>query len=325
MSKIGLWKITQNGPVKLIEGSIDLEKQLEDWIEKDPSLLQHGLKIVGRQISVEGGRLDLLAIDPMRRWVVIEIKAGPIYSDVIGQVMYYASSIARMSDEKLESKIKTYLQAKGLDFKTILSETKSDEESLESKEERDVFMMLVGRGEGEGIKETLSYFYNKYGIPISLFSFDVFSADEGIRILTRELTDRDFPNIEAEEKKTQRYSIENVCTIADRAGIGQAFRKLLEAAQKNGLFPRPYARSIMYTPPQRHDRMLFTVWVDEKSKNKIRAYIGSDVFSEFYPISEEEAKSIFGPIGWREMTERDVIELIDSLNRFFDGIKEPKK
>jgi len=325
MSKIGLWKITPSGPVKLIEGSIDLEKQLEEWIERDPSLLQHGLRIVGRQVSVEGGRLDLLAIDPMRRWVVIEIKSGPIYSDVIGQVMSYASSIARMSDEELESKISAYLKAKGLDFKTIMTETKSDEKSLRSKEGRDVIMMLVGRGEGEGLKDTLSYFSGKYRIPISLISFDVFSADKKVRILTRELTDRDFPNVETEEKKTQKYSIENVCTIADRAGIGNAFRKLLEAAQKNELYPRPYARSIMYTPPQRHDRMLFTVWVNEKSKNKIDAYIGSDVFAEFYPISEKEAKSIFGPIGSREMTERDVIELIDRLNGFFDGIKEPKK
>ena len=40
------------------------ERHLEEWIEKDPALLQGGLAIVGRQIVLEGGRLDLLALDP---------------------------------------------------------------------------------------------------------------------------------------------------------------------------------------------------------------------------------------------------------------------
>jgi len=55
MSQIGLWHITDDGPKILKRGGIGLEKNLEAWIERDPSLLQIGLEIVGRQVRVEGG------------------------------------------------------------------------------------------------------------------------------------------------------------------------------------------------------------------------------------------------------------------------------
>ncbi len=54
-------------PIPVPETSIDLEQHLETWIENDPALVQAGLEIVGRQMAIDGGRLDLLAIDPLGR------------------------------------------------------------------------------------------------------------------------------------------------------------------------------------------------------------------------------------------------------------------
>ena len=59
MSKVGLWRVGGERPVRLQHGRVDLEEQLERWIEQDPELLQAGLTIVGRQVNLEGGRLDL--------------------------------------------------------------------------------------------------------------------------------------------------------------------------------------------------------------------------------------------------------------------------
>ena len=49
MKKIGIWIITPEGPSRVKESNLALEKQLEDWIENDPSLLQSGLTVIGRQ------------------------------------------------------------------------------------------------------------------------------------------------------------------------------------------------------------------------------------------------------------------------------------
>src|SRR5688500_4648047 len=105
MQQVGLWHITDNVPVKLSSGTIDLEKHLEAWLERDPSMLQAGLTIVGRQVRVEGGIIDLLALDPQGRWVVIEVKPGTLYREVIAQALDYASCIATMPSSDLLRKV----------------------------------------------------------------------------------------------------------------------------------------------------------------------------------------------------------------------------
>ena len=86
MTKNFLWQI--KGKEKPQQLSVDvnfLERHLEDWIESDPNLLQPGLQIVGRQLQVIGGKLDLLGLDPNGRLVVIEIKQGSVHREAIAQ------------------------------------------------------------------------------------------------------------------------------------------------------------------------------------------------------------------------------------------------
>ncbi|MBN1667469.1 MAG: hypothetical protein JW862_10285 [Anaerolineales bacterium] len=47
-------------------------------------------------MTFEGGRLVLLAFDLQGRWVIIEIKAGAVYAETIGQALYNAVVISRM-------------------------------------------------------------------------------------------------------------------------------------------------------------------------------------------------------------------------------------
>jgi len=64
---------------------------LEDWIVNDVTLIGEGYSLVGRQVSIYDGRLDLLAIDSRDRWLVIEIKTRRLDSGALGQALYYAS------------------------------------------------------------------------------------------------------------------------------------------------------------------------------------------------------------------------------------------
>lgn len=101
MRRLGAWRIDDEGPRRLQSVDVALERQLEDWIENEPSLLREGLQIVGRQITLEAGRLDLLAVDPQGRWVVIELKAGRLYRETIAQALDYAAALEALSDEML--------------------------------------------------------------------------------------------------------------------------------------------------------------------------------------------------------------------------------
>ena len=93
MDSIGLWQIANDGPTRLSPAPLDREKQLEDWIERDPALLERGLVIVARQLRLDGGPLDLLALDPQGRCVLIEIKRERLRREVIAQTSDDASCL----------------------------------------------------------------------------------------------------------------------------------------------------------------------------------------------------------------------------------------
>lgn len=63
-TEIRMWQVSE-GQLKPIQdasfGASHRETDLEDWIEKNPAILDDDLLVISRQLSIEGvGRLDLL-------------------------------------------------------------------------------------------------------------------------------------------------------------------------------------------------------------------------------------------------------------------------
>jgi WD40 repeat protein len=68
------------------EGS---ERQLEDVIEKDPSLIGFGYRLLGRQVEAGDGRIDLLLESPDGAIVVGELKKEKADDTTAGQILRY--------------------------------------------------------------------------------------------------------------------------------------------------------------------------------------------------------------------------------------------
>lgn len=316
--KIGVWQINKNSPVRLNSASVNLEKHLEDWIEADPSLLQSGLVIVARQLSVEVGYVDLLAVDSQGRWIVIEIKRGQLERQTVAQVIDYASCISTISADELIAKTNSYLKTHEATIQGILRE-RSAEEAIEPGN-RDVELVVVGVGKLIGLDRMVDYLANQFQLPISVVSFSSFRGDDNRMLLVRELSE---PDYQLQTKHQRKNTVEQICVLADNAGVGERFREILAVANDLGLYPRPYKKSIMYTPPFQRNRMLFTV-VAEKQNDGLRMYAGPTEFAEFYPVSEEEASSLLGMnnSGWHRMDEKATKEFIAGMIRFFEVISE---
>lgn len=115
LTKLAVWSIgEQDGreltnPIRAARSHIGLEKNLEDWIVEDVTMIGDGLTLVGRQVTIDDGRLDLLAIDSLDRWVVIEVKPDMLESSALNQALYYASSLALLDAERLLEKLKKIL------------------------------------------------------------------------------------------------------------------------------------------------------------------------------------------------------------------------
>jgi len=313
-----LWQIAEDGPRKLNRGGIDLERYLEEWIERDPSLLQGGLTIVGRQIGVEGGSLDLLALDPQGRWVVIEVKRGTIGRDTIAQTLDYASSIANMPYEELSQKVNAYLGKQETSLEAVLEELGAEEDT--EHEVREAVMFVVGTGRHPGMERMVDYLSGQFDVPINVVSYEVFEIEGGRPILVRELTE-----LEAKPLGRPWLTVPEICARADRAGIGKDFRTILEAVQRHGIYPRPWKNAMMYTPPSNRARSLLTANAWTRADGLLGLYVGSEAFAEFYPVTEETAVSILGPQAWRRMTTSDVEEFVASLDRLFESMEEAEQ
>lgn len=314
--RIGIWEINKQKPIRLDNAQIDLEKNLEDWIESDSSLLQSGLVIVARQMPVEAGYIDLLAIDSQGRWIVIEIKRGQLDRQTVAQVIDYASCISTIPNDELIAKTNSYLKHRELTIQKLLDE-RSAGDALDS---RDVELVIVGIGKMAGLDRMTNYLANQFQVPISIISFNAFQGDDEQMLLVRELVE---PNYSVIAKSQKTNTVEEICALADNAGAGEIFREILSVASELGLYPRPYKKSIMYTPPFQRNRMLFTVWA-EKQNNGIRLYVSPAEFAEFYPVSEDEAAAFLGleNCGWQTMDDKQVRSLLVGIKELFKSIGE---
>lgn len=160
MTNLAVWRIDESGTsnggqaplLSPVERShLDLEKHLEDWITADVKLIGGGLTIVGRQVRIDDGILDLLAIDARDRWVVIELKAGPLDDRALHQALYYAASLARLADDDLRAKLEPGLGQFG-DAKMLAARLRQLLDAEVDGGPREIAVTLVGVGLSDGLE-----------------------------------------------------------------------------------------------------------------------------------------------------------------------------
>lgn len=150
MQRIGLWQILGNSLTRVPATNIDLEESLEEWIARDPSLIQADLVIIARQLTTEAGRLDLLGIDPQGRWTIIEVKRDAVSRDTIAQGLDYASVIATLSEAEIRALLADQLASRNLSLDELLKERDAIE-SLDP-EQREITLAVVGTGRSPGLE-----------------------------------------------------------------------------------------------------------------------------------------------------------------------------
>lgn len=299
MDTIGLWQVVESGPSRLIAAEVGTERDLEDWIERDPALLERGLVIVARQLRLEGGPLDLLALDPQGRWVLIEIKRERLRREVIAQAIDYASCLHRLDPAWLRQQCNGYLQSKGR-AETLERIMDQRGRSMEDeKDGRDVVIYLVGTGVDSGLERMAGYLAERAELSLRVVTFSAFRDTGGKLLLAREIHEgADEPAATARRASTPSPSPEAVLVLADQNGVGAVVRTLYKAALDLGFYAKPNAKSIMFAPPANRTRCLFVVWVDRRQREPgtAKAYIAPEAFEQFYGIKESELVAAVGPM-----------------------------
>ena len=315
MADLGMWRVDGDAPRRVARSGIDLERHLEDWIANDCSLLADGLTVVGRQVWLEGGPLDLLAIDRQERWVVIELKRERLYRDALAQALDYASSIAGMDGKELEARLGPRLATLG-DPDALARRVRTQ---LDGEDEgRDVAVVLAGVGVDAGLERIVAHL-GGYGVPITIVSFDACQPPGGPLLLIREVAEEGtFPPRRAPRA---RPTVDEIRTRADEAGVAEPFDRFLGMAQRAGLAVQPYPLSVMIAPAARRNRSLMYA---RPEAGGIALSAAPAAFAEFFPpLTEDEATTALGPNEEPHLAGAELDERLDQIEAFLKALPRP--
>ena len=327
MAKLAAWTMDRgpdasalphSAPKRVERSHIALERQLEDWIVNDVTLIGEGLTLVGQQVRIDDGILDLLAIDTQDRWVVIEIKSGVLASGALTQALYYASSIACLEPDELKDKLEPGLGKLG--DAARLSE-RLDRQLSAEEEGREIAVLLVGAGIHPGL-ERMNEFLARFAVPISVVSFEVFELDGGRQLLVREVVDE--PTGPSPPRR--HFTVESVRQRAVDAGVAERFDRFVNIAQAAGLKVKPNKSSVSIVPPANRTRMLMYAYPSTgDSGGQLYFEASLETLAEFYPnIDEREAAATLSELN-KVYAGGDALDaLLDRIERFLtEQVRHP--
>ena len=92
-----LFRVSEAGLVESQRKQLDLEARIQDWVERDLSLIGVDGIILGREVRTDHGkRIDLLAMEESGSLIIIELKRASSARDIVAQVLDYASWVCNL-------------------------------------------------------------------------------------------------------------------------------------------------------------------------------------------------------------------------------------
>ena len=311
-AQIGLWSVTAaRTPERIRRSRVALEADLEGWAESDPSVLADGLTIVGRQVRVDAGFIDLLGIDIQGRWVVIELKRSRLHREAIAQALDYAACLKELSIDDL----KELLKPRFADLSNPAAARETMEALLDGETDTsEVAVLVAGAGVNPGL-ERVAEFLSSYDIPLRVVSFDVFDLPNGQQLLVREVLEDESEPTSPPVERTRR-TVEDIVALSASPEVASAFRRIVQAAETAGLHPRPYTRSVMIAPKTHRNR--FLVVLTPRKSGGLRINHSVEAFAEFFPeIPTDRVEELLGPRGGRTVSDEELEAEVQSITELY--------
>ena len=171
--ELGVWRI-DDGLEEVQLGEMPSEEQLEELLQKHPSLLGEQLLILGRQVITSSGkRIDLLAIDADGALRVLELKKGRAPRDAVAQVLEYGAWVQNLSHDDV---LRIFHDRSDVPFEEAFEETfgfKAPEELNTGHK-----MSLIATAVDDDSEQVIEYLSATYDVPVNAIFFRYFQDDD---------------------------------------------------------------------------------------------------------------------------------------------------
>jgi hypothetical protein len=271
---------------------LDLEERLEDWIALDASILSSDLLVIGRQVEVQGGYIDILCLDASGGLVIVELKRGKTPREVTAQTLDYASSVRQFSNDQI---------------RTIAGKHLGSEVALEQAFEKrfnaelpDVLngshrMLVVGTNLDSSTERIISYLSDAHGIDINAVTFGYYRNGAGMEFLSRvfliEPTEVEYKSrTRSSSKRAPTLTFEELADLATSAGVGPMYMTIVEALGE--LMKKGTTRSSLRFLGEYHGspRVVFSLIPGESTQEKgLKFQVYLRRLCEALGLSDEQA------------------------------------
>lgn len=177
--EMGMWRIDGDQPRRLTPSVLPSEATLEDFLERDPSLLGSRLLVIGRQVRTPHNKfIDLLAMDSEGNLHVLELKRDKTPREVVAQVLDYGSWVTTLSRDAVIEMANAHLPGPfEATFEEVFGVTPPDELNGE-------LQLTVVATDLDASSERIVTYLRTFGVPINAVFFSHLE-DEGRRYLAR--------------------------------------------------------------------------------------------------------------------------------------------
>lgn len=312
---VKIWEIQNNILKKIEKSKLPLEKYLEDWLEKDISIISEDLLVIGRQVETDFGKaIDLLCLNSNGDVVIVELKRDETSREVISQVLDYASWVKDLSYERIVEIANNYLCKnkrelhedenlyKNGDLLESVFEDKFHKSLPDTINEHHK-MLIVASYIDETTERIIDYLSETYGIDINAATFHYFENEEGKGFLVRVfLIEPQKVECRANRYNTSKrkpnLTYEELEKIAESNGVGELYKELVNGLTFLFDYKGTTRKSIAFirAVDEGHRQIIFRIFPGESDSQRgllFRVYI--DRLAELFHVKPEEIMQILPP------------------------------
>jgi len=335
---IKIWEIRDRDNLKEIrKAKLDLEERIENWLEKDISIIANNLLVIGRQLETYfGGVIDLLCLELNGDVIIVELKRDKTPREITSQTLDYASWVKDLSNDKITEIANKYLSQKGpledafkKKFGSDLPETLNEHHS----------MLIVASAIDSSTERIIKYLSDSYGVGINAATFQYFHDENEKEFLARVFliepsqVERS-TSIRTTSKRKPNLTIEELQEIAESKDVGDIFKGLIERLM-NYFDQRGTTRStVAFIGIIEESRnTIFSIIPGESDPSQgVRFQLYIDRLSQYLGVSKEKVINIL-PSNKKEqkiwkngpLSIVGFFKDVDEVNQFILGLTELKR
>jgi hypothetical protein len=286
--EVRLWRIGAGDSLTEVgRDKLDLESRLEDWLDRDISVLDASLLVIGRQVETDfGGFIDLLCVDQAGDLVIVELKRDRTPREITAQALDYASWVGELTDDKVAAIANSHL---GQDFETAFRARFGTElpDTLNAHHR----MLIVGSEIDASSERIIRYLSQSYGVDINAATFHYFREDDSSELLAR-LFVVEPAEVERRANRSGKLTYDELRSRASDSGVGELYEYVV---MRLGAPLRKYTTrsSLGYSATLNgSNKSILSVSPGASQPGKLRFQLYKTRFAELTGLTTEEVMGI---------------------------------